>query len=215
MDQVQPAVPNRSRAVRRALSLFTGTALTAIGLRRKTPAGFGLALVGGVLALSGVRRVNGRAEPRVAFVESITIDRSADEVFDFLSDATNLSRVLSHITRIEERGDGRSHWVMRARAPRIEWDAKVVEKTRGRRIAWRSLPGGDVDTRGEVRLSRAPGGRGTEVYLSLQYAAPGARVATALARVFGDLLLRDDLRRLKALLECGEIPTIDGQPRGK
>jgi uncharacterized membrane protein len=218
MDQVsgRPAVSTKSRRVRRTLSLVTGTALTAFGLRQRSPAGIGLALFGGVLTFSGARRAKRRlSEAQAVLNGSITIDRSPEDVYDFWNDPTNLPRVLRHVARVEERGDGTTHWTLRAKAPRIAWDSKIVEKVPGKRIAWQSLPGGDLDARGEVRFGAAPGGRGTEVSVSLRYGAPGAKIAAALARAFGDVLLRDDLRRLKALLECGEIPTTEGQPKGK
>jgi uncharacterized membrane protein len=53
--------------------------------------------------------------------------------------------------------------------------------------------------------------------VSLTYAPPGGKVAAVIAKLFGEepgQQVHDDLRRLKQLMEAGELPTIEGQPRG-
>jgi uncharacterized membrane protein len=52
----------------------------------------------------------------------------------------------------------------------------------------------------------------------LQYNPPGGKMGAAIAWLFGEepnLQIREDLRRFKALLETGEIPTVAGQPSGR
>jgi hypothetical protein len=52
----------------------------------------------------------------------------------------------------------------------------------------------------------------------MNYNVPGGRVTAALARLFGqapEQLAAEDLRRLKQILETGEIATIEGQPSGR
>ena len=51
----------------------------------------------------------------------------------------------------------------------------------------------------------------------LQYSPPGGKVGAAVARLFGrgsGTEIREDLRRFKQLVEAGEVPTTEGQPRG-
>jgi uncharacterized membrane protein len=60
-------------------------------------------------------------------------------------------------------------------------------------------------------------GRGTVVRIKLQYDPPAGKLGAAIAWVFGDepsQVIREGLRRFKQLMETGEIPTIEGQPRG-
>jgi uncharacterized membrane protein len=74
---------------------------------------------------------------------------------------------------------------------------------------------------GAVRFRPAPGGRGTEVRLDIEYDPPGAAtlrlaVGRSIARLFGsatEYVVEEDLRRLKQLLEAGETATTRGQPR--
>ena len=69
-----------------------------------------------------------------------------------------------------------------------------------------------VPNAGSVRFSDAPGGRGTEVHVTLEYDPPAGRLGQLVAKLFGeepDVQVREDLRRFKAIMEAGEAPTND------
>jgi uncharacterized membrane protein len=127
---------------------------------------------------------------------------------------------MRHLISVRKLDDRRSHWV--AKAPKIaggqvEWDAEVTADEPGRRIAWRSVGGADVDTAGEVRFEEAPGDRGTVVHVAMSYLPPAGRVGHWVAKLFGEAptgTIREDLRRFKSQMEAGESPTTVGQPRG-
>jgi hypothetical protein len=58
----------------------------------------------------------------------------------------------------------------------------------------------------------------TEVHVVLVYEIPGGKVGKAVAKYFGEephQQLDDDLRRLKQVLETGEVVRSDGAPWGK
>jgi uncharacterized membrane protein len=109
-----------------------------------------------------------------------------------------------------------------AKAPRlyggkVEWDAEVIADEPEARIEWRSLAGSDVDHRGSIRFLKAMGDRGTLVRVQLHYAPPAGRLGRWTATLFGEepeQQIGQDLRNFKRLMETGEIPTIEGQPRG-
>ena len=85
-------------------------------------------------------------------------------------------------------------------------------------IAWRSLAGADVDNAGSVRFMPAPGGRGTEVRVSLKYDPPAGLVGATVAKLFGEnpeQQIEADLRRFKQVMEASEAPTNEGQPSGR
>jgi uncharacterized membrane protein len=214
-----------------------GSALGIYGLTRGSLAGLGLAAAGGALISRGATghcSVFGAlgfntAEPPVPATavrtshgvkveESVTIQKPPAELYRFWRDLNNLGQFMEHLESV--RGDGnRSHWV--ACGPmgyRAEWDAEVITDRPNELIGWRSLPGSEVDTAGSVHFRELPGGRGTEVRVSLKYDPPAGKVGAAVARLFGaapQAQIREDLRRLKQFMETGEIPTIAGQPRGK
>jgi uncharacterized membrane protein len=82
-------------------------------------------------------------------------------------------------------------------------------------ISLRSLTdaGSSRDERCVVEFRQAPGGRGTEVRIELDYLPRGGPIGRALARVIGPDptgKIRQDLRRFKQILETGEVVLSDG-----
>ncbi|MEU6095119.1 SRPBCC family protein [Streptomyces sp. NPDC047079] len=149
---------------------------------------------------------------------AITVNRPRAQVYRFWHDFTNLPRFMAHLESVEPRGDGRSHW--RARGPlkqTVEWDADIVEDRPGKLIAWRSVGRTAVENHGSVQFADAPGGRGTELRVRLTYEPRAGRVGTAFAKLLGEhpeQQVNDDLRRLKQVLETGEVVRSEGSPEG-
>ena len=146
--------------------------------------------------------------------KTFTINRSREEVYGFWRQLDNLPRFMSHLESVELLGNHRSRWVARGPAGfTVAWDAETIEDAPNRSISWRSLPGSQIDNRGTVRFDRAPGNRGTELRVLLEYAPPGGRAADILVKMIGqspEQVIQEDLRRLKQLLETGEIATSFG-----
>jgi uncharacterized membrane protein len=94
---------------------------------------------------------------------------------------------------------------------------EVLQEATGRTTGWRSAEGADVDCSGVAVFTDAPGDRGTEIHLDLEYGVTGGPVGAAVKKVAGDdphQLAQDDLRRFKQLVEAGEIARSDGAPMG-
>jgi uncharacterized membrane protein len=161
------------------------------------------------------RRLGGRRGIHVD--ESVTINRPTAEVFRFWRDFENLPRFMQHLESVSMREAGISHWVARAPGGRtIEWDARIINEIESRLIAWQSLEGSTIATAGSVHFEET--GHGTRVRVNLQYSPPAGKLGAAVAWLTGEepsIQVREDLRRFKALLEAGEIPTTDGQPSGR
>jgi uncharacterized membrane protein len=105
----------------------------------------------------------------------------------------------------------------RGKDKHLEWEAEIINEHPNELIARRSLEGSDVRHAGTIRFTPAPGARGTEVKLAMEYEAAGGSVASALAKLFRhspEQQAREDLRHFKQLMEAGEIPTTAGQPAG-
>lgn len=148
---------------------------------------------------------------------SVTINKPADEVYRFWRDFTNFPRFMLHLLAVHETAPNRSHWVAKGPAgSRVEWDAEITENRPGELIAWRAV-GGDLQHSGVVRFQETRGGRGTVVRVELVYAPPGGMAARVFAMLFNespDQQISDDLRRLKQVLETGEVVRSDGSPDG-
>jgi uncharacterized membrane protein len=79
------------------------------------------------------------------------------------------------------------------------------------RFCRRSSDGGDE--RAIIEMRHAPGGRGTEVRVEMEYTPRGGALGAALARIVGGDptgRIRQDLKRFKQIVETGEIVLSDG-----
>ncbi|HKB10216.1 MAG TPA: SRPBCC family protein [Vicinamibacterales bacterium] len=228
--------------VERWASAIGGAALTAFGLKQlkdRSPAGAALAAAGTALIVrgatghcrvydaAGITTARGRDDTRVAFAgggrvnveEAVTISADADVLYAFWRRFSLLPRFMSHLKSVIEIDGFRSRWVVEAPAGRkVQWDAEIVTEVPDQLIAWRTLSGADVVSAGSVRFAALAACRGTEVRIRTQYDPPAGKVGATIAWLLGHDpagVIREDLRRFKSLMEAGEVPTIDGQPRGR
>jgi uncharacterized membrane protein len=215
----------------RIFSAIGGGLLAAIGLQRRGGSGIALAALGGDLlrrAITGhsyayeaigirtAEKGQGAETTSVPYElgirvdRSITINKPRHEVFRFWSNLENLPTFMKHVESIQQLEGGRSRWTVCAPAGRkVSWDAVIHNQIDNEMIAWRSLPGGDVDHAGSVWFMDAPAGRGTEVKVELQYNPPAGIIGAAVASLWGEepgRQIGDDLERLKEHLETGAVP---------
>jgi uncharacterized membrane protein len=152
------------------------------------------------------------AQSGVSVLQSVTINRSPEDVYAFFRDLENLPRFMSHLIYVRVH-NGRSHW--RAKGPlgtAVEWDAELIEDRPGELIAWRSVAEADVPNSGRVEFRPGPGGRGTELVVDLNYDPPAGALGVRLAQIFQvepAQEIASDLRRLKQVLETGEVMHSD------
>lgn len=199
------AVAQRSEDLPDIILLGAGllASIAVFGLARRSDSAIGRGLGNGSIHLR----------------ESITINRPADELYKFWRNFENLPRFMNHLHEVQGTGDNQSRWV--ASGPlgtRVEWTAEIINETPNELIAWRSLPGGDIDCAGTVRFQAAPARRGTIVKVEMEYRPPAGKVGAAVSRLLGtsaDKQVAVDLRRLKQLIETGEIARTEGQSAGR
>jgi uncharacterized membrane protein len=157
-------------------------------------------------ALAGPRGIHVR--------ESVRLECPIDEVYRFWSRLENLPTFMDNLLGVSDLGGGRSHWI--ARGPgglRVEWDAEIINQIQNKVLAWRSLPGGDVASAGSITFEPARDDRGTQLTVTLQYDPPAGSFGAMVASAFGtepSQTVREALRRLKQLLEAGEIAKAAG-----
>lgn len=196
---------HRGRALGSTLAVAGVTALDALVARRLQ--GNGYDHDAGMPA-DRVRHRHVRVE------KTITINRPVEAVYRFWRNFENFPRFMRHLTSVEELGNGRSRW--RAKAPgglTVKWDAEILQEHENEWIAWRSVEGSQLENSGSVRFQAAPGARGTEVRVQIEYHPPAGTFGRVLAYLFGEepeQQVKDDLRRFKQLMETGEIPLSDG-----
>lgn len=200
--------------------LVVGGLMAALGIRRGGWLGYGIALAGlGVMQQSftgkpaiqewiGMGGDHSDHESRaVTASQSVTINRSPEDLYSFWRDFSNLPQVLSNIERVDVIDDRRSHWV--AKAPggmHVSWDAEVTDDQKDRRIAWRAQEDADVPNWGHVEFRPAPGGRGTELHAVIRYEPPAGMLGRMVAKMFmrePQEQMRHDLQQFKRMMEMG------------
>jgi uncharacterized membrane protein len=146
----------------------------------------------------------------------ITVQRPAADLYRFWRRLENLPQVMRHLKYVEAVDEQHSHWKAEgAFGADVEWDAEILNERENEMIAWRSLPGGDVDTAGSIRFKPLERNRGTEVTLSMKYNPPAGKVGAQIASLFGEGLeskLDEDLARFKEVMETGmaAAPAVSG-----
>lgn len=144
--------------------------------------------------------------------QTVRIARPADELYRFWRQLENLPRFMDHLESVRVLDERRSHWVARGPAgTRIEWDAEIHNEIPGQLLAWRSLPGAEVDHAGSVHFEPDVGDV-TLVRVILRYDPPAGRLGAGVARLFGedpDTQVADDLRRFKQVMEAAD-PSATG-----
>ena len=152
-------------------------------------------------------------------VVTLTVNRSAEDLYKAWRDVAQLPRWMKHLTSVEVKDERHSHWIATGPAgSRLEWDAEITDDRPHEMIAWRSVEGSDGEHSGVVRFEPAPGDRGTMVSVDMRYAPPGGTLGSAVAAWFGEdppQSIKMDLRRFKQVMETGEVITTEGQPAGR
>ena len=220
----------------RVASALGGALLAAWGITQRSKSGAMLVAAGGALIVRGATGycpgyasvgvdTSASDDTKVALAGSrgtlvdtaVTIAKPHDELYRYWRRLGNLPRFMPHLLSVKELDDKRSHWVAKSlRGRTVEWDAEIINDVMNESIGWRTLHGADVVSAGSVRF-KPTGHDETEVHVRMQYDPPAGKMGAAVAWLFGEdpaQTIREDLRRFKALLETGEVPTTKGQPRG-
>ncbi len=223
----------------RWISGIGGGALAAYGLWRRDWPGAGLAVLGGnfifratsghsfVYQALGIDTADTTSNAvtsvphneGVKVVHVVTIDKAPEELYRFWRNFENLPRFMEHLQSVTVKDSIHSHWVANAPAGMsAEWNAEIINDRPNQLIAWRSVGDAQIGNAGSDHFTPAPGNRGTEVKVVLEYDPPAGRIGSLIAKLFGEepnLQVREDLRHFKEVMEAGEIPTTKGQPAAR
>jgi uncharacterized membrane protein len=240
-DMNAPASPSSNplgttnvHLIERVASGLAGAALATFAVTKKRDAGgAALAIAGGYLLYRGISgHCAGYEALRtgttqqldnentviphgqgVKVLKTVTIDKSAEELFAFWHNFENLPKFMAHLESVNVLDEKRSHWV--AKAPfgkTVEWDAEIINEVPNEMIAWRSTENADIPNTGSVWFKTLPDGLGTEVKVNLEYNPPAGLIGAAVAKIWGEepnQQVMDDLLHFKQLMETGEISPLE------
>lgn len=160
---------------------------------------------------SAARRV--RLTGRRHVSRAVTIAAPRGLIYDTWRDPQRLARFMQDIIAVEGPAD-RPVWLLGDADAPLRIPTRLAEDSPGRSLTWTSLPDADVQIEARVCLRDAPADRGTEVEAHLLYRPRLGLPGHWIARLRGadpELRARQDLKRLKMLLETGEIATAHNQ----
>jgi uncharacterized membrane protein len=144
-------------------------------------------------ALSGARGVHVR--------ESITVNASPEELYNFWRRLEQLPQVMPHLERVEQLDFKVSRWTAKTfgQVP-VTWMAEIINEIPFETIGWRTLPGESIQHAGSVVFKPIAGTNTTDVRVHLQYSPPGGKAAAWFAALMGQdpaKLTREGLQALK------------------
>jgi uncharacterized membrane protein len=147
----------------------------------------------------------------IEFENQILINRPVDEVFDFLSDFTNVPKWNYYVLSVEKTSDGdvgpgtRYHQIRKT----DEQTFTVIEHEPGKRVTVKTLPGSKPAF--EMRFTFLPEGEGTRLIDTwfLETGRPELIERLTAGRV--KLAVMENLQKLKQLLETGVVRLQDGR----
>jgi uncharacterized membrane protein/gas vesicle protein len=210
----------------RAIAALGGGALGYYGLtkRRSSPAGVALTALGAALMARGLinmpfKRMVGADTQKlpIHLDNSIHVAAPRETVYNLWSNYENFPHFMSNIQKVQDLGNGRSHWVVNGPAGTvIEWDAVLTESKFPEVLAWKTEPNSPVQHQGKVRFD--PENSGTRVQVQMDYAPPAGVIGHAVAALFnGDpkKQMDEDLMRMKTFIETGIPPHDAAKPIGR
>ena len=151
---------------------------------------------------------------------SITIGKTAQELYERWRHPGTLTRVMAPFATVRASEGGNMRWqVAGPLGQSLDWETETTGDHPGEATGWRSLPGAQVPSEGSIRFRPATGGRGTVATLRVRFDPPGGLIGDAVAKLLGGLVpatvVDTALRRFKSLVETGEIPTTERQPAAR
>lgn len=141
--------------------------------------------------------------------KSILINKPRAELFAYWKDFSNFPSFMENVEAVDALDSGLSRWTIKAPLGRtVTIETRLGNVVPDSSIAWASTDSSEIKTNGRVDFVDAPGGRGTMVTLEIAYDPPGGDLGRAVAKLVmrePNVQARQELKRLKMLMEAGEI----------
>jgi uncharacterized membrane protein len=140
---------------------------------------------------------------------TVTINAPRSTIYRMWRDPGRLPDFMEGLAAVQVNGDDMT-WVVQTPDGPFPVKTRLVEDRPHEALAWRAVEGAGIDIEAKIQLRDAPGGRGTEVEAHVAWRPQGGVVGHWAATLRGtDPMIRgkQDLKRLKMLLETGEIAT--------
>jgi uncharacterized membrane protein len=203
-------------------AMFAGAALSVYGWTRKSASGAALGVAGGAIALKAASAgpIADLVGTETSLSHSVIMMATAAEIYSFCK---NVGKARIWIGRLrdlppaanQEDGKEKSDPNMES----SDSELRILEDVPHQRLRWQIVDprARCEDCFAELKLADLPALRGTLVTLALCYKLHTGMLHSSTPQLVGadpQGHLRESLRKLKMLIEAGEIATIRGQSHG-
>ena len=154
-----------------------------------------------------------RQQRPIRVTAAVTINAPVSEIYSWWEGFRQLPQFMQDAASIEMTDAGTTRWTFALPGGQnVAMDIELMESRPNEEISWRTGQGSPLSGSGQVRFRTAPVGRGTEVIFNAEFNPPGGELGKTVGGILTRTLgakLSNDLRRLKQLIELGEIVRSD------
>lgn len=202
-------------------AMFAGAVLSVYGWTRKSASGAALGVAGGAIALKAASAgpIADLVGTETSLSHSVIMMATAEEIYSF---CINAGKARLWIGGSSELRSAANHEEMKESSDHIlgsREELRTIENVPDRRVRWQIVDprAGCRDCIAEVTFADLPAVRGALVTLALRYKLHTGMLHSGAPQITGadpQRHVRESLRKLKMLIEAGEIATIRGQSHG-
>jgi uncharacterized membrane protein len=146
---------------------------------------------------------------------TITVSCEPETAYAYWRNLTNAPRFMSAVDEVRVVSDNVAVWKMHPmQGKTISWVGETIEDVPGERISWRIIGSDVISGTGSVEFRKGLRPGTTEIRLHQELHLP-IRFSNWLSRSLMTRRLEETLRRLRQLLETGEVARTEGQPAGE
>ena len=224
--------PSHSAAdpAERVLNLTSGALMMLPLLGKRSTLRWTAAAAGGALiycGLSGTRSASrlmapgNTANSRQRIRQSVTIGRSAPELFALWRKPDVLEKIRLPFEQLTILGSDHLRWKMKLPAGSLEIEVLLVEERPNELVHWRSTSSGPLQVDERMWFKPAPKDLGTEVTLDYEVdfsRMPAGEMLRSVSSFFQRAprsAVKKVLENFKSLAETGEVPTLVRNPSAR
>ncbi len=153
--------------------------------------------------------------------KSITIDKSAAELYALWRNPDVLARVMQPFGEVNIVGANHLRWSLDTPVGQYEAEATLIDDRPNELVHWRTTPGNALQVDERMRFTPAPNGLGTVATLDYDIDFSNVSAGPLLRNVVSFLdrapssVIRKILYNFKSFAETGEVPTLTRNSSGR
>lgn len=211
----------------RIISLLTGIGLGYTAFRTFKKGGYGLIAPAGLLVWRGItgdspvnralKRDSTEDVPPLKVSRTITILTDKATAYHYWRHLEHLPLFMKHVKKVDRLSQDKYHWKVEIKGQTYSWNADITQDEPEKTISWKSVPPADIYNEGSVEFKDAPGNRGVEVRVNITYHAAKTTIGKIFLSRLNPVLaqkIKEDIRKFKRMVEMGQLPQLQPQPKG-